>query len=156
MSNAQYDLSKQTNYLKRRLFLDPAGPVTVQRFEEVKYPKIQKYEEIARGFFWVPEEIDLNKDKADHKDATDAVKHIFTSNLLRQTALDSIQGRAPMQIFSPVCSLPELEALITTWSFFKDIIENQIKPIHQKILSEEQNKSKERKHDRGEDQSRGR
>ena len=121
MSNAQYDLSKQTNYLKRRLFLDPAGPVTVQRFEEVKYPKIQKYEEIARGFFWVPEEIDLNKDKADHKDATDAVKHIFTSNLLRQTALDSIQGRAPMQIFSPVCSLPELEALITTWSFFKDI-----------------------------------
>jgi len=38
----------------------------------------------------------------------------------------------------------------------KDIIENQIKPIHQKILSEEQNKSKERKHDRGEDQSRGR
>ena len=37
MSKAQYNLSKQTNYLKRKMFLDPAGPVTVQRFEEVKY-----------------------------------------------------------------------------------------------------------------------
>jgi hypothetical protein len=54
MSKHQYDLSKQTNYLKRKMFLDPEGPVTVQRFEEVKYPKIAKFEELARGFFWVP------------------------------------------------------------------------------------------------------
>ena len=53
MSKAQYDLSKPTNYLNRTIFLDPAGPVTVQRFEEVKYPKLAKYEETARGFFWV-------------------------------------------------------------------------------------------------------
>jgi len=39
------------------------------------------------------EEISLSKDANDFKDASDAVKHIFTSNLLRQTALDSIQGR---------------------------------------------------------------
>jgi hypothetical protein len=50
MSKAQYNLTKQTNYLKRTMFLDPAGPVTVQRFEEVKYPKIAKFEELARGF----------------------------------------------------------------------------------------------------------
>ena len=119
MSKAQYDISKQTNYLKRTMFLDPAGPVTVQRFEEVKYPRIAKYEELARGFYWVPEEISLTKDKMDHKDASDAVKHIFTSNLLRQTALDSIQGRAPNQVFSPVISIPELEALVSNWSFFE-------------------------------------
>ena len=125
MSKHQYDFSKQTNYLKRKMFLDPAGPVTVQRFEEVKYPKIQKYEELARGFFWVPEEISLTKDKMDHKEASDAVKHIFTSNLLRQTALDSIQGRAPFQVFGPVCSLPELEALALTWSFFETSIHSK-------------------------------
>jgi ribonucleoside-diphosphate reductase beta chain len=125
MSKAQYDFSKPTNYLKRTMFLDPAGPVTVQRFEEVKYPKIQKYEELARGFFWVPEEISLTKDKIDHKDASDAVKHIFTSNLLRQTALDSIQGRAPFQVFGPVCSIPELEALTLTWSFFETSIHSK-------------------------------
>ena len=112
MSKAQYDLTKPTNYLKRKMFLDPEGPVTVQRFEEVRFPKIAKFEELARGFFWVPEEISLTKDKIDHKEANEAVKHIFTSNLLRQTALDSIQGRAPAQVFSPVISVPELEALV--------------------------------------------
>jgi ribonucleoside-diphosphate reductase beta chain len=125
MSKAQYNLSKQTNYLKRKMFLDPEGPVTVQRFEEVKYPKIAKFEELARGFFWVPEEISLTKDKMDHKESTDAIKHIFTSNLLRQTALDSIQGRAPSQIFQPVISLPELEALVSNWSFFETNIHSK-------------------------------
>jgi ribonucleoside-diphosphate reductase beta chain len=125
MSKEQYNLTKQTNYLKRTMFLDPEGPVTVQRFEEVKYPKIAKYEETARGFFWVPEEITLTKDKIDHKDASEAVKHIFTSNLLRQTALDSIQGRAPAQVFSPVISIPELEALVNNWSFFETNIHSK-------------------------------
>jgi ribonucleoside-diphosphate reductase beta chain len=125
MSREQYNLSKQTNYLNRTMFLDPAGPVTVQRFEEVKYPKIQKYEDTARGFFWVPEEISLTKDKIDHKEATEAIKHIFTSNLLRQTALDSIQGRAPSQVFSPVISIPELEALVSNWSFFETNIHSK-------------------------------
>ena len=125
MSKQQYNFTKPTNYLKRKMFLDPEGPVTVQRFEEVKYPKIQKYEELARGFFWVPEEISLTKDKIDHKEASDAVKHIFTSNLLRQTALDSIQGRAPFQVFGPVCSIPELEALTLTWSFFETSIHSK-------------------------------
>ena len=125
MSKSQYNLSKQTNYLKRKMFLDPEGPVTVQRFEEVKYPKIAKFEELARGFFWVPEEISLTKDKMDHKESSDAIKHIFTSNLLRQTALDSIQGRAPNQVFSPVISIPELEALVSNWSFFETNIHSK-------------------------------
>lgn len=125
MSKQQYDISKQTNYLKRKMFLDPEGPVTVQRFEEVKYPKIAKFEELARGFFWVPEEISLTKDKMDHREASDAIKHIFTSNLLRQTALDSIQGRAPSQVFQPVISIPELEALVSNWSFFETNIHSK-------------------------------
>jgi ribonucleoside-diphosphate reductase beta chain len=117
MSKLHYDLKTPTNYLKRKMFLD--GVVTVQRFEEYRYPKIAKFEELARGFFWVPEEISLTKDKMDHKEASEAVKHIFTSNLLRQTALDSIQGRAPAQVFNPVISIPELEALVSNWSFFE-------------------------------------
>ena len=125
MSHAQYDLNTKTDYLTRKMFLDPAGPVTIQRFEEVKYPKIAKLEETARGFFWQPEEISLSKDANDFKDASDAVKHIFTSNLLRQTALDSLQGRAPSQVFMPVVSLPELEALIYNWTFFETNIHSK-------------------------------
>ena len=125
MSQAQYNLNTKTDYLNRKMFLDPAGPVTVQRFEEVKYNKISKFEETQRGFFWIPEEISLTKDAGDFKDASDAVKHIFTSNLLRQTALDSIQGRGPVQVFSPVVSLPELEALVQAWSFFETNIHSR-------------------------------
>jgi ribonucleoside-diphosphate reductase beta chain len=125
MSKAQYNLTTKTDYLNRKMFLDPAGPVTVQRFEEYKYPKVAKFEETQRGFFWVPEEISLTKDASDFKDASDAVKHIFTSNLLRQTALDSIQGRGPVQIFSPVVSLPELESLVLIWSMFETNIHSK-------------------------------
>jgi len=125
MSKAQYNLSNKTDYLNRKMFLDPAGPVTIQRFEEVKYQKLQKFETTARGFFWVPEEINLTKDSSDMKEASDAVKHIFTSNILRQTALDSLQGRAPAQVFTPVCSIPELEAIMSNWSFFETNIHSR-------------------------------
>jgi ribonucleoside-diphosphate reductase beta chain len=125
MSEQQYNLTIKTDYLNRKMFLDPAGPVTIQRFEEVKYNKIADFEKTARGFFWVPEEISLNKDANDFKESSDAVKHIFTSNLLRQTALDSLQGRGPSQIFTPVVSLPELEALVYNWTFFETNIHSR-------------------------------
>ena len=125
MSQAQYNLHTKTDYLNRKMFLDPAGPVTIQRFEEVKYNKIVKFEQEARGFFWVPEEISLTKDAQDFKEASDTVRHIFTSNLLRQTALDSLQGRGPTQVFTPVVSIPELEALMYNWSFFETNIHSR-------------------------------
>jgi ribonucleoside-diphosphate reductase beta chain len=125
MSKQQYNLKTKTDYLNRKMFLDPSGPVTVQRFEEVKYNKLAKFEQEARGFFWVPEEVSLTKDSQDFKDASDTVKHIFTSNLLRQTALDSLQGRGPSQIFTPVCSIPELEAVMYNWSFFETNIHSR-------------------------------
>ena len=123
MSKEQYNLSVNPNYLRRRMFLD--GTVTVQRFEEFRYPKIANYETNARGFFWVPEEISLTKDASDFKTASDTVKHIFTSNLLRQTALDSLQGRGPTQIFTPVVSVPELETLMFNWGFFESNIHSR-------------------------------
>ncbi len=125
MSKQQYNLNTKTDYLQRKMFLDPEGPVTIQRFEEVKYKKIADFDATARGFFWQPEEISLTKDSNDFKDASDAVKHIFTSNLLRQTALDSLQGRGPTQVFTPVCSLPEVEALMYNWGFFETNIHSK-------------------------------
>lgn len=125
MSTAQYNLTNKTDYLQRKMFLDPAGPVTIQRFEEVKYNKLVKFEQEARGFFWVPEEVNLTKDAQDFKESSETVRHIFTSNLLRQTALDSLQGRGPSQIFTPVVSLPELEALVYNWTFFETNIHSR-------------------------------
>lgn len=123
MSKDQYNISNVPNYLKRKMFLD--GVVTVQRFEEYRQPRLAKFEEMQRGFFWISEEISLTKDANDFKEASDTVRHIFTSNLLRQTALDSIQGRAPVQIFSPVASIPELESLVLIWSSFETNIHSR-------------------------------
>jgi len=125
MSKEQYNLHTKTDYLNRKMFLDPQGPVTIQRFEEVKYKKLADFDSTARGFFWQPEEISLTKDANDFKEASEAVKHIFTSNLLRQTALDSLQGRGPTQVFTPVCSIPELEALMYNWGFFETNIHSK-------------------------------
>jgi len=115
------DFSKQTKYSKRRMFADPEGSVTIQRYDDFAYPEIAEFTRKQRGAFWVPDEMTLTKDKIDFAQADEATKFIFTSNLLRQTALDSIQGRAPVQVFTPVASIPELEAWVLWWSAFEQI-----------------------------------
>jgi len=37
MSKQQYNLTTKTDYLNRKMFLDPAGPVTIQRFERLEH-----------------------------------------------------------------------------------------------------------------------
>ncbi len=137
------DFSYTPNYLNRQMFLDQAGRVTIQRYEEHAYPTIAKYVDTQKGFFWVPEEITLVKDKIDFKNSNEAVRHIFTSNLLRQTALDSIQGRSPVECFTPVVSVPEMEALVLWWSAFEQIHSKSYSHIIRNIYnvpSEEFNK----------------
>jgi len=51
MSTAQYNLTTKTDYLNRKMFLNPEGQVTIQRIEEVKYKKIADLEATARCFF---------------------------------------------------------------------------------------------------------
>lgn len=114
-----YDFSSRPDYNKRQMFLD--GRVTVQRYDDFAYKTIADFDEAQQGAFWRPQEITLTKDKIDFREASSATQHIFTSNVLRQTALDSLQGRAPVQIFTPVVSIPELESLVQTWSFFETI-----------------------------------
>ena len=115
------DYSKIPDYANRMMFLDPAGPVTIQRYEEYAFPKIAQFLETQKGSFWGPNEVTLMKDQIDFKEASKSTRHIYTSNLLRQTTLDSIQGRSPVQIFTPVCSVPEVEGLVLWWSAFEQI-----------------------------------
>jgi len=95
--------------------------VDIARYDQVKYPQLDKITEKQLGFFWRPEEVDVSKDKKDFNELTDHERHIFTSNLKRQILLDSVQGRAPNMAFLPIASLPELENWIETWSFFETI-----------------------------------
>jgi len=107
------------SHLVKEMFFDEG--VDVARYDQVKYPQLEKITEKQLGFFWRPEEVDVSKDKKDFHDLTEHEQHIFTSNLKRQILLDSVQGRAPNLAFLPHASLPEVENWIETWSFFETI-----------------------------------
>ena len=96
-------------------------PLGVQRYDSYKYPTFDRLTTQQLGYFWRPEEVSLQKDRADYHQLRPEQKHIFTSNLKYQTMLDSVQGRAPGMAFIPYCSLPELEACMEVWGFMEMI-----------------------------------
>jgi len=89
----------------------------MQRYDTMKYRQFEKLTQQQLSFFWQPQEVDVTRDAKDFKDLTEHEQHIFTSNLKRQILLDSVQGRSPNLAFLPICTLPELETWIETWSF---------------------------------------
>ena len=97
------------------------APLGVQRYDEYKYPVFDKLTTQMLGYFWRPEEVSLQKDRADFQSLRPEQKHIFTSNLKYQILLDSVQGRGPGMAFSPYCALPELEGAMNVWQFMETI-----------------------------------
>jgi ribonucleoside-diphosphate reductase beta chain len=116
-----FDLENRADHTQVMAFLDPSGGPTIQRYDTLKYKQFDQLTDKQLGFFWRPEEIDVYKDATDFKALTVHEQHIFTSNLKRQILLDSVQGRAPVEAFSPIVSLPELENWILTWTFSESI-----------------------------------
>ena len=98
---------------KGQMFFGP--PLGVQRYDKFKYPIFDKLTQTQLGFFWRPEEVSLQKDRADYQTLNAAQKHIFSSNLKYQILLDSVQGRGPGMAFAPYVSLPELEGCMNIW-----------------------------------------
>tara|TARA_B100000035_G_scaffold182409_1_gene155709 strand:+ start:149 stop:1336 length:1188 start_codon:yes stop_codon:yes gene_type:complete len=101
------------NALKQPMFF--GAPLGVQRYDQFKYPVFEKLTQQQLGYFWRPEEVSLQKDRADYQTLRPEQKHIFTSNLKYQILLDSVQGRGPGMAFAPYCSLPELEGAMNIW-----------------------------------------
>ena len=105
--------TNKVNAMKQPMFF--GAPLGVQRYDQYKYPVFEKLTQQQLGYFWRPEEISLQKDRADYQTLRPEQKHIFTSNLKYQILLDSVQGRGPGMAFAPYCSLPELEAAMNIW-----------------------------------------
>jgi ribonucleoside-diphosphate reductase beta chain len=105
--------SNKTELKKQPMFF--GAPLGVQRYDSYKYPIFEKLTQTQLGYFWRPEEVSLQKDRADYQQLRPEQKHIFTSNLKYQIMLDSVQGRGPGMAFLPYCSLPELEGAMTIW-----------------------------------------
>ena len=102
-------------------FMFFGAPLSVQRYDSYRFPTFDRLTQQQLGYFWRPEEVSLQKDRADYGQLNELQKHIFTSNLKYQIMLDSVQGRAPGMAFIPYCSLPELEACMTVWQFMEMI-----------------------------------
>ena len=102
-------------------FMFFGAPLSVQRYDSYRFPTFDRLTQQQLGYFWRPEEVSLQKDRADYAQLNEFQKHIFTSNLKYQIMLDSVQGRAPGMAFIPYCSLPELEACMQVWQFMEMI-----------------------------------
>ena len=119
---------------KGQMFFGP--PLGVQRYDKFKYPIFDKLTQTQLGFFWRPEEVSLQKDRADYPTLNEAQKHIFTSNLKYQILLDSVQGRAPGMAFAPYCSLPELEGCMNIWQTMEMIHSRSYTHIIKNVYSD--------------------
>jgi len=110
---------EKVDFTKQNMFF--GADQNTQRYDVFKFPVFDKLNQTMLGYFWRPEEVSLQKDRADYANFRPEQKHIFTSNLKYQTLLDSVQGRGPCLAFLPHVSLPELEGCIVTWDFFETI-----------------------------------
>ena len=108
MSKTVFNQEK-VDFTKQPMFFGPDGGV--QRYDTFKYPQFDKLNQTMIGYFWRPEEVSLQKDRADFQNFRPEQKHIFTSNLKYQTLLDSVQGRGPSLMFLPYVSINLFKSL---------------------------------------------
>ena len=109
----------KVDFTKQNMFF--GADQNTQRYDTFRFPVFDKLNQTMLGYFWRPEEVSLQKDRADYQNFRPEQKHIFTANLKYQTLLDSVQGRGPCLAFLPHVSIPELEGCIVTWDFFETI-----------------------------------
>lgn len=118
------------------LFLNKQSGLSIQRFDDPKYPVIFKLLDQQLGFFWRPEEIDMSKDRSNFSSLTKAQEHIVISNIKRQIMLDSIMGRAPDLVFGVATSDPTLEACVKWWSAYETLHSKSYTHIIQSSFSQ--------------------
>jgi ribonucleoside-diphosphate reductase beta chain len=109
---------KNVDIQDQKLFLGPE--LALQRYDKFKYPVFFDLFNKQLAFFWRPEEISLQKDRVDYQSMEEHEKHIFTSNLLFQTLMDSVVSRG-VNSFSKYITCPELEACFNVWQMFETI-----------------------------------
>ena len=126
--------TEEVDIKKQPMFF--GAPLGIQRYDTYKYPSFENLTKSQLGYFWRPEEVSLQKDRADYQSLSSVQKHIFTSNLKYQTMLDSVQGRAPGMAFAPYCSLPELEACMNVWQLMEMIHSRSYTYIMKNVYSD--------------------
>jgi len=103
--------------MKQPLFFGEAR--NTQRYDKNKFNNLSDLALRMQRFFWVPEEIKLQKDRLDRESFSKAEEHIFTTQLKKLVMLDSYQGRNPLLTFGQLTTNPEFEACLTEQTYFE-------------------------------------
>ena len=107
-------LNKSNVPVKERLmFLGP--DLSLQRYDQFKYPKFFDLWEQQESYRWRPQRIDLSKDRTDFEKLTDTERFIFESNIKWQTMTDSMLSRSIHKMSEHITN-PELELCVGTWA----------------------------------------
>lgn len=112
------NLNNEIDFTKEPIFFGES--LNIERYDKFKYPAYFEFFKKQLQSFWMPEEIDLSKDRLDYKGMSDNEKFIFTSNLKYQILLDSVQSRG-IHHLSEHLSNPEIEAFISVWAMFETL-----------------------------------
>ena len=93
----------------------------IARYETQKHKVFDDLVTKQLSFFWTPEEVALGLDKQQFDKMEPHLKEVFKLNIQYQTLLDTVQGRAPSNVFGNIVSDVALENWITTWNFQETI-----------------------------------
>ena len=81
---------KQVETPKQPMFF--GAPLSVQRYDQYKYPTFDRLTQQQLGYFWRPEEVSLQKDRADFAQLTDCL--LYTSPSPRDGLLSRMPSSA--------------------------------------------------------------
>lgn len=98
---------------ERLMFLGP--DLSLQRYDQFKYPRFFELWESQENYRWRPQRIDLSKDRTDFEKLSEVEKFIFESNIRWQTMTDSMLSRSINHVSQYVTN-PELELCMGTWA----------------------------------------
>lgn len=106
------------DFTKEKLFFGQGR--NTQKFEVLKYSWLDESNDRQQGLDWKHDEISMTNDKIDFDTKMiESEKFVYTKVLQRLIFLDSLQGRAPFLTFGQIATLPELENVILTWTYFE-------------------------------------
>lgn len=89
--------------------------LSLQRYDQFKYPKFFDLWEQQESYRWRPQRIDLSKDRTDYEKLSEVERFVFESNIRWQTATDSFLSRS-IGLVSEYVTNPELELCMGTWA----------------------------------------
>lgn len=112
------NINNDIDFTKEPVFF--GQPLNLERYDKFRYPAYFEFFKKQMQSFWMPEEIDLSKDRLDYKNMTENEKFIFTSNLKYQILLDSVQSRG-IPYLTENLSNPEVEAFCSVWAMFETL-----------------------------------